>query len=256
MSALAVLHRQVTDLVDDAGHAQLGRVRLGIPEADAVLGGGLRRGRLHELRAAGEAHAGAVTGFAAMLAVAWLNHGRPILWLRQQASHARCGQIYAPGYAALGGDPAQLLLVTAPDPLTLLRAGLDAVRCPGLGLVVIDYAGPAHLLTLTASRRLALAARHSGVSLLLLRGDEAATASAADTRWRIRAAPSASNRRDTVAAPVLDLELLRQRSGRAGWSWRVEWDRDTHRFCTPALSRAVLPDAADRPDPADARCAA
>lgn len=41
-----------------------GCLPLGVAAVDAALGGGLARGALHEIAAAGEAHAGAAAGFA------------------------------------------------------------------------------------------------------------------------------------------------------------------------------------------------
>ena len=62
-----------------------------------------------------------------------------------------------------------LVLGLAPDAKALLRGAADAARCAGLGALVVECWGKCPELDLTASRRLALAAEQSGVTLLMLR---------------------------------------------------------------------------------------
>src|SRR5690606_37333979 len=152
---------------------------------DAALGGGLMRGRVHELFAAEAGDGPSAAGFAAMVALRTVGRRAPIFWLRTDESERQDGAIHAPGLAGLGGDPDSLVLGQAPDPRTLLRSAADAARCPGLGALIVECRGKCAGLDLTASRRLALAVEQSGVTLFLLRLDAQPIPSAADTRWAV-----------------------------------------------------------------------
>ena len=220
-------------------------VASGHPGLDAFLDGGFRRAKLHEILAEDVEGAGAAAGFAAMLGLR-LQEGRPLLWLRTCAAERR-GRLYAPGFAELGGDPSALLLAAAPDDLSLLRSAADALRIPGFGAVIVECWGNPALLDLTATRRLTLAAAGSGVTALLLRIGAKPGPSTAETRWSALAAPSAPLEANAPGRPALDLTLLRNRSGPADRSWRVEWNRDRRRFAEPALPGTVVPVPARRP---------
>jgi protein ImuA len=230
------------------------RLATGHDTLDRALGGGLARGRLHEVFAPDGGDAASAAGFAAMLALRLQEDTQaPLLWLRGANSARQGGGLYAPGLIELGADPARLLLAEAPDPLALLRCANDAARCAGLAGVVIESWGRMPALDLTASRRLALAARASGVTLLMLRLAAEPMPSAAETRWRIAAAASAPSSSEAIGLtktpleadapgpPAFEIELLRWRSGPAGLSRRVEWNRDLRSFREPALPRAVVP---------------
>lgn len=221
-----------------------GRFVSGHAAFDAFLGGGIARGKTHELFAGAEKDdddGASAAGFAAMLGLLAQPPGKPLLWLRTDAAERRCGRLDAAGFAELGGDPASLVLARAPDDVALLRGAADALRCAGLGAVVIECLGNPRTLDLTASRRLTLVAERSGATGLLLRIGATPAPSAAETRWAVRAAPSAPLEAGAPGRPALDLELLRRRAGPAGMRWRVEWDRDARCFREPALSGAVLP---------------
>ena len=234
----------------------VGAVRpLGVEGIDRMLaGGGLGKGRLHEIFARESLDEGSATGFAAMLAhVATREPGdaSPILWLREDTAQRRCA-LHGPGLVDLGMDPARLILGVLPDVRALLRAGVDALRCAGLGVVVMELHGAAPLLDLTASRRIALAAEASGVTPLLLRlGKAQPGPSAAQSRWHVAAALSAALEAGAPGHPALRLSLLRQRGGPAGFDWDVEWDRDAVCF-RPALPGARLPLSGGGPVPLEA----
>jgi protein ImuA len=133
---------------------------------------------------------------------------------------------YGPGLAALGLDPARLLIGMMADDAVLLRAAVDALRCAALGALVIELRGRAPLLDLTASRRLALAAEASGVTALVLRVGGDPVPSAADTRWRVEAAPSAPLPGNAPGMTAFALTLLRRRAGPDGMAWRLVWDSE------------------------------
>ena len=222
------------------------RIAIGHTALDAALGGGLAGGRVHEFYAAADDGPSAA-GFAAMLALRTVGRRTPIFWLRTDEAERHGGRIYGPGLAELGGDPDSLVLGQAPDVKALLRVAADAARCPGLGALIVEAHGKCPALDLTASRRLALAAEQSGVTLLMLRLAAEPVPSAADTRWAVRAAPSQALEANAPGAPAFDIELLRRRSGPAGMRWRLEWNRDRLIFTDPALPGAMVPLPSRRP---------
>jgi protein ImuA len=187
-------------------------------------------GHLHEIHA----HAGALAAATAFALTAIApNQRKPILLARVPHRAALRMQPYGEGLAGLGIDPARLLIVEARDNLGMLRAGLDAARCPGLAAVVMETWGTLREYDLTASRRLVLGAERSRVPVIMLRGEGIANlraeprASAAHSRWRIACAPSIPLAARAPGPPAIEVELLRQRGGRAGLRWRLTWD-DEH----------------------------
>lgn len=214
-------------------------VATGSSIADARLGGGLARGALHELYADEGHHAGAA-GFALLVALCG-DAGKPLVWVREDKGERSDGRLHAPGLAELGADPARIILVTGRDALSILRAAAEIVGCAAVGAVVIEPWGKAPALDLTASRRLALAAARSGVLALVLRAGADPSPSAATTRWRVGAAPSAPLAANAPGPPAFDISLLRHRSGIAGFDARVEWDRDARCFRDADRKAAPLP---------------
>lgn len=237
--------RVVPDLMrDHAMPAAMRRWAGGIDTLDAALAGGVAYGCVHELYAAEAADGAAAAGFAMALAIGMTagggNGGRAVLWLRSHRAASLGGVFQGNGWAELGGAPGDGLLGVMPGTPELLRAAADALRCSALGAVVVEGWGRMSELDLTASRRLALAARKSGVPLFLLRIDAAPAPSAAQTRWHVCAAPSQALPGHSPGRPTFDITLLRQRSGPCGQSWRLEWDRARRIFREPALSGAVV----------------
>jgi protein ImuA len=235
--ALAALKHRIERIDSGFRQAAPEHFTTGNLDLDEALHGGLAVGRLHELYAAGADDWASSAGFAAMLALR-LKPGA-LAWLRTEAAERQMGQLYMPGLAELGGDPGSSILMLVADDKSLLRTAADAAACPGLGVLVVEWWGKAPLLTLTASRRLALAAEKSGVTLFLLRLGTDPAPSAATTRWRISAAPSIAMAEDAPGPSMIEVELLRQRSGPSGMRWQMEWDRDRRTFREPQISGAV-----------------
>lgn len=206
---------------------------------------GLKPACLHEFHAIEPGDAAATAGLVAAVAI---GVSGPTVWLRARrggpgGEGIGGAVIQGAGWAELGGDPGHCLFVLAEDGRALLRAGLDAVRSGGARVVVIEGRGRLPELDLTASRRLALAANHAGVLLLLLRSEGALAPTAAWTRWAVASAPSRPLEANAPGLPSFDIELLRHRAGPAGARWRLEWDRDRREFRQPRCDSGALPGA-------------
>lgn len=203
----------------------------------------LAEAALHEFYAATPDDAATALALALLLAGRIRREGA-ILWAMDTRPYARP---YAPGLAALGVAPERLVLVHAPDTLALLCAAADAVACPALAAVVIVCPHAAPVFDLTASRRLALAAARSRVSVLAVRGGTVVP-SAAHTRWAVRRRRSRPLAADAPGHMAFALELLRNRAGASGLCVDLEWDSDARCFQAPdtgSLS-AVAADRAGR----------
>jgi protein ImuA len=197
-------------------------------QARASRGFSLARGALHEFYAAAQADASSLSALAMRLGEAGRAQAR--LWVRHAVQDREMGALHPPGLADLGLDPACMLLVRARDAPSALQAGLEGARCAALGAVIVEIWGAARAYDLTASRRLALAARASGVPVFLLRIGAKPVASAAETRWLARATPSRALAARAPGHPTLHLALLRARNGQEGSHHHLEWNRDAHGF--------------------------
>ncbi len=240
---LADLRDMVSRLERHRASAGRQTLPFGLPTIDAALpGGGLAIGALHEFAGSGAdiQHGAAAAMFAAGI-LARLD-GK-VLWVLEQQD------LFAPGLAAAGLHPDRVIYAQAGrhDSLLVMEDGL---RHRGLAGVVAEVSGR---ISLTASRRLQLAAEASGVTALLLRRPgpscrnaevELAGANAAMTRWRIAAEPSAPPIPEAPDIPGLGraswrLDLLRNRGGQTG-SWIVE-------ACNAAGRLDMVAALADRP---------
>jgi protein ImuA len=212
-----------------------GVLPFGVAALDRALpGGGLALGALHEIQGVDgdEEDGAAAAGFAASIAgrIVRQGNGGLVLWCLKR------GDLYGPGLAEHGLDPARIVTVRAPrddDILWVLEEGLRASDAAGGIAAVVGEIGR---LPMVAGRRLQLAAERSGVTALLLRrwrtGAEAEAErgrpSAALTRWRVAAIPSLPPR-EFGEEPGLgtlrcQVELLRCRGAMAAWdgAWELE----------------------------------
>jgi protein ImuA len=219
------------------------RVPLGHSAADLCLTGGLQRGALHEVFAA-TGHEAAATGFAAGLA-ARVAAGKRLLWIRQDFSALEFGELSATGLLEFGLDPARMLVLRIAEAADGLRAATDALSCAALGAVVIEIQGKPKILDLAASRRLTLACTKKNVAAFLLRFGAKPDASAAETRWLVRAVPSPAQE-ENWGHPVFEVDLIRNRHGRTG-QWVMEWSCNHGLFQNPPAHRgAVVSTPSDR----------
>lgn len=202
---------------------------------------------VHELHAAGPADAVAVNAFGlgmAMRAAA----GRPIVWGLHEMMAQEAGRPHGPGLHEMGLSPRDLLLVRTRDVQALLAVGEEALRSPTVGAVLLSAWGEAKAFSLTASRRLALAAERGGATLFLARAGALPSPSAAETRWSVSSWASEPLQGGAPGRPSFSATLLRRRGGGEPKKWILEWDRDARSFREPApLSGAVVPVAAQRP---------
>lgn len=197
-----------------------------LPQADGGALPDLDAGRLHEIHARGDDRAAALT-FALCRTGLDPSGAAVLVRMSRTSPHAvPNGQ----GLALLGIQPARLLLVETENELDLLRAGLEAARCPGVELVLLETQGAFAKYDLTASRRLALAAEQSRNRVIVMRQDAEPRSSAAQTRWAISSAPSIPLEADAPGWPAIEAKLLRWRGGAAGRSWRLEWNTDHGTF--------------------------
>ncbi|WP_161539580.1 ImuA family protein [Paramagnetospirillum kuznetsovii] len=228
--ALARLRRRIAALEGVGGDGHGPVMPLGLPGFE-----GIGTGALHEISPAALAcdHDGAALGFSAALLGGLVRlMGKPALWL------AEGGLPHAPALAGFGLGPERLVVGIAGQPKANLWALEEAARSPALAAVLGEVRG----MDFTAARRLHLAARGSGVTVLLLNRAAAAIAPA-QTRWRVNGLAGADDR--------WRLGLLRCRGrspderGVVG-EWEVEWDGTARRLGLVASTghRPAVPDAA------------
>jgi protein ImuA len=222
---LTDLRTRIARIARDPARRGAPVISFNIPAIDQHLPDhGLAIGALHEVAGTGSPtgphteHAAAAALFAAG-ALARLRG--PVLWVLTR------DDLFAPALAGVGLHPDRLILAEAGrQVLSVMEEGL---RHHGLAGVVGELDGR---LTLTASRRLQLAAEAAGVTAIVLRRARRhddpilAEPNAAMTRWRLTALPSAPPLPHAPDVPGLGrarwrLDLLRCRGGEPA-TWIVE----------------------------------
>lgn len=200
----------------------------------------LFRNGLHEVADSGPQveHAAASCLFVAAILAARVG---PVLWILPRAD------VHPPALAGVGLHPDRVIYAEARRPAAVLLAMEDSLRHGGLAGVVGELSGR---LSLTASRRLQLAAESSGTAAFLLRRSRRfddpvlAEPCAALTRWRIASLPSSPPLPEAPDVPGLGrarwrLDLIRRRGGLPA-TWILEAPDAQGRLGVPA-------DLADRP---------
>lgn len=171
-------------------------------------GGGLALGSLHEVAGGGN---GALDGAAAALFVAGIaaRTSGKVLWCVTRQD------LFMPGLVQAGLSNNRVIMVECRDEKGVLECLEEGLRCRGLGAVVGEVAR----LTMTASRRLQLAAEASGVLGIAVRRwrRQAETSdyghpTAAVTRWRVSVLPSEPLPVPGIGRARWYLELLRCRA--------------------------------------------
>jgi protein ImuA len=202
--------------------------------------GGLAFGALHEIAPESDADMAAAFGFLAALVGRTRQRG-PLVLVTSARGFAQYGRPCGAGLNGLGLDPAALILVKTPERKTALWAIEEALRSGGPAAV----AGAVEELDLKTSQRLNVAARESGLPLVLLRPARTLEASVAATRWRIGTAQAARDRFGLIARWRWHLRLERCRNGRPG-EWLVEFDHVAHCFSlAAAMADPAIPCSAN-----------
>ncbi|MDP3258667.1 ImuA family protein [Bosea sp. (in: a-proteobacteria)] len=190
--------------------------------------GGLELGSLHEIAGGGN---GAIDGAAAALFVAGIasrTTGK-VLWCLARPD------LFAPAIAQAGLHADRIIYVEAGDDKTILACAEEGLRHGGLGAVVGEIAR----LSMTASRRLQLAAEGSGtIALAIRRWRRQADAvdfgqpTAAVTRWRVSVMPSVPLPVPGVGRAKWLVELIRCRAGESA-DFELEACDGTGRLALP-----------------------
>ncbi len=215
----------------------------GPQEIDARLpGAGLIYGALHEVAGGGN---GTVDGAAAATFVAGIaaRVEGPVLWCLNRPD------LYPPALAQAGLRSDKVIYLQAGDDQAVLACLEEGLRHGGLGLVV----GETARLPMTVSRRLQLAAEASGTMGIALRrwrrqteASDFGQPTAAATRWRVSALPSAPLPVPGVGRARWLVELVRARAGESA-DFEVEACDDTGHLCLPAaLADRSAPSAGGR----------
>ena len=222
----------------------------GCDEIDKYLpSSGIATGALHEIQCASYRDRAASLGVALALCTRLLTEKPgPVIWCQLRDPDRL--HLHAPGLMGLGIDPGRVTKITLRKEQDLLWAIEEALDCAYVAGVV-GVLWSEKLYDFTASRRLALRAKKSGVSAFVVRSHRANGTTAADTRWRISSAQSKALR----TGRALD-RAFPPRLGKAQWrldmtkcrgakpcAWNVVWDHEALRFDLAArlADRADLP---------------
>ncbi|MGE3875286.1 MAG: ImuA family protein [Parvibaculaceae bacterium] len=213
----------------------------GLPALDKHLPRqGLSLDSVHEIHAASPLDLPAALGFLAALMVSFPENGA-IFIVTSAQSLERIGRLHGHGLQALGLDPSRLTFIETRKDDDALWAIEETLRS-GAARIVAGVI--AQSLDLKKSQRLSLAAREARRPLLLLRPPQAAVAGAAETRWRIAAAPAYREPADALSGWRWRVALERCRNGSTG-EFVLEWSHASHRFgLAAALADPALPDSA------------
>lgn len=219
----------------------------GVARLDAMLGGGLALGELHEIRAAESRDGACAAGFMVALMAQGDGAGAPqgaIVWISEADRRREAGELYPAGLAALGLDPGRIVRIAAPRTADALWTFEAALACRGVAFAVCEVRRQARCLDLTATRRLALRAQTSGATGLLLRLAEVPEPTAALTRFLIAPAPSGSSVAGAGShfggRPAWRVGLEKGRFGRTG-DFHLEWDAGQRCFAEQGAAH-------DKPD--------
>lgn len=230
--------RETVRAIEGERHLAGAVLPFGLDALDTRLGdGGMRRDALHEVAGVGESWADDGAAVLFMAGIAARARG-DVLWV------LRSRDLFAPGLYQAGLDPDRVLYAEAKDDAELLALMEEGLRHRGLGAVV----GEAKTVSMTATRRLQLAAEGGRTIAMLLRRptrrgtDPLGAPSTAVTRWRVGAAPSAPVAWGGLGPACWQLSCVRQRGG-APFELTVEAADETGRIALPAQ-------LVDRPDQA------
>ena len=245
MKTLQLMHKQqrFADLKhqiwSDANAQIAGRLDLDMPALQEATSGGLALGRMHLV--SGGPQDAAATGFAVALIRKLLqqNPDQAVVWCLP--AMPRAGQLFGAGLAAMGIDPARIILVCESHPLRAVAASEEALAAQGVAAVICEYSALAEKsdLWLKAARRLQLAAEQGKTTGFML--GPSAAAAGFETRWHITPTRRYSQTNQTLEGqmpiaeyasdwqPCWQVELMHCRGGRPA-SLQLCWDIRSGRF--------------------------
>ena len=230
-SAAIVELREQIERLEGGSRRDRAVLPFGVAAIDQVLpGGGLALGALHEVAGGGN---GAIDGAAAALFVAGIaaRTAGKVLWCLTRQD------LFAPAISQAGLLPGRVIYVEAGDEASVLACFEEGLRHGGLGAVVGEVAR----LSMTASRRLQLAAENSGAIGIAIRRwrrqTEATDFGHADGRrppaGGCRCCPRAPLPVPGVGRARWRLELIRVRAGESA-DFEVEACDEKGRLALPA----------------------
>jgi protein ImuA len=217
----------------DKSHGRNQPWNFGVPDIDAhVAGQGLARRGLHDVSPRVYGDMPAAMGMALALALRRLSDSaerRPLLWCRLARAVREYGTLYGHGLETLGLPRHRFMTVTLKNPVSALWVAEEALKSGAMALVITDV--DAKATSLTATRRLSLAAQAGKSAGVMVFTTPQNGATASHTRWIASAARSQPPPHNMQAPgpPSWNLELVRARGGRPG-AWIVEWQDAPHRF--------------------------
>jgi len=232
---LTALRAEIAALAESARGGARECLPFGLEPIDRRLaGGGLAVDALHEVAAAapGLGDDAAATLFAAAVAARRAGAEGTVLWALSRRD------LFAPGLASAGLAPDRVLYAECRRDEEVLAVMEEGLRHGSLAAVV----GEVGRAVMAATRRLQLAAEEGGTMALMLKRwrrsgeDPLALPSAAVTRWRLAAAPSAPLPVAGIGRPRWRLELARQRNGEP-FTLVVEAPDEKARLALPAGAR-------------------
>lgn len=230
-SRLDAVRAQIRVIEAEFSPNSLDCLPFGVPQIDQRLtGSGLGVAALHEVTAATPNlnDDAAATLFMAGIAARRASEKATVLWVFTRRD------LFAPALAQAGLPPSRLIYAECgrDEVLAVMEEGL---RHGTLAAVV----GEIERATMTATRRLQLAAEESGTMALMLKRwrrsgeDPLALPSAAVTRWKIGSAPSQVLPVSGIVRPRWTIELVRQRGG-PPHEWIMEGTDEAGRLALPA----------------------
>ncbi|MEO5772664.1 MAG: protein ImuA [Sphingomicrobium sp.] len=196
-----------------------------------LVGEGLVVAALHEICGAGSSlnDDAAATLFVAGIAARLGSGSGTVLWIRARRD------LFAPALAQAGLPPHRVIYADCSRDEDVLAVFEEGLRHGGLAAVV----GEVGRASMTATRRLQLAAEDSGTMALMLKRwrrngvDPLALPSAASSRWRIGCVPSEALPASGIGRPRWSIDLVRQRGGPAH-HWIMEGIDEAGRLALPA----------------------
>ncbi len=218
-----------------------GRFTLGIDCVDAYLDPGPCLFSLHDIHARTHADAVAANAFALALSTR-AAQDRPLVWVIQNLVQQEAGALHGSGLYEWGLQPETVVVVQVRDATALLAAGEEALKSGAAGVVLLSSWGDSRAMSLTASRRLAMAARSGSTTAFMVRTAADPCPSAAETRWSIRSALSSGLEAGAPGRPAFTAALTRSRQGAVPAEWTMEWDREARCFREPSpVSGRLVP---------------